>query len=209
MIISTKVPYEYGSHILLPIRARRDYIMCLLRTIEMVNPSFRLNLSGDSPIEISFQVKSNFSRLFIKYKNKTTSLYFPFRVSGSKPEGFEFRIGTLSYTSSLISNAISFLELNPEFPDRINPGDFDVQDESELQGLKMIMPLIPIEPSYLRFEEDEVRESRLHPKYHLDINYTRDSTFKVGLTTRLGLKQLHEILDNEMFPYYLMSKGKP
>jgi hypothetical protein len=198
MIVKAKIPFDFFPEILKPISDCRSYIICLLSFIGKLNNGLNVKLKTSDYIYISLITEPKISRIYIQHNLKTTSIYFPFKVTGSKPLGYSFTFKGKVYSNPLISDALNYLELYPDFPKEISFNHIEVQDESEKRGLEMILPLIPLEPSYLRYEEDEKRESKTHPKYHFDINYSIDSTFKFGLSTRINLGQFQNILDNRV-----------
>ena len=52
---------------------------------------------------------------------------------------------------------------------------------------KLITFLLSFEAGYLRFDIDELNANgKMHPKEHLDINYSTGCTFKLGLSKELN-----------------------
>ncbi len=64
---------------------------------------------------------------------------------------------------------------------------------------KLINLLNTFEIGYLRFDNDTdlVRiDPVYHPQFHLDVNYTSNATYKIGLNNNLEAKLFEQLIDN-------------
>ena len=74
---------------------------------------------------------------------------------------------------------------------------------------KLITFLLSFEPGYVRFDLDETNDTgSVHPREHLDINYSSGSTFKLGLSKALNYDELIDILNINSPCHYLQKINK-
>jgi hypothetical protein len=66
-----------------------------------------------------------------------------------------------------------------------------------------------LEAGYIRYDYDEEHEKGvMHPLHHLDINYSNQSTYKIGLKEEIDSITLKEILDIKNDCWFLNSTRK-
>lgn len=69
---------------------------------------------------------------------------------------------------------------------------------------EIIKKLLVFESGYLRYDYDiQHEDGRLHPLNHLDINYSSDGTFKIGLIDSINSDEFIDILDINTESYYI------
>lgn len=192
------------------IRNKQDILIILFESIKYMSLYSSLHSSLHAPqtnsrIEI---IIDKMSRLFFYQDDqKCFSLVMPFRVDGNSDQNIQFYSGSLgSYlTSENTSHVISVVagfNLNQQ-------GAYDFVDE--IWGISeddnfwiLIKELFLIEDGYIRFDSDSVRANgHLHPLNHLDIFYSSNVTFKVGLHKTESLECLPDILDVQTNCRYL------
>lgn len=145
------------------------------------------------------------NRLFIKDDNKIHSFAYPFNVKKDN-EHYSVWYNNTEITSSICSilnrvlTQISHLEKMTEI--MWTELDEDSIIDSESLGA-IIVYLLQIEPGYVRFDYDEERMSPSHPLHHLDINYTDDCTYKIGLKNKKDINSFINILNTKTMPFFL------
>lgn len=68
--------------------------------------------------------------------------------------------------------------------------------------------LCTLEPGYLRFDYDKKNANgRYHPLAHFDVNFTNDSTYKIGLYGRPSKELFLRLLDNDKERAYIENEN--
>lgn len=193
------------------IRSKQDILIILFESIKYM--SLYSDIQGpkkSSKIDI---IIGKMSRIFFHLdEQKCFSLVMPFRVDGENEENIKFYSTTLaSYlTSENTSHAISVLagfNLNQQ-------GVYDFVDEiweiSEDDNFWLLVKeMFLIEDGYIRFDDDIERENgHIHPLKHLDVFYSNNVTFKVGLNKEDNSSCLSDILDIQTSCRYLREPEK-
>lgn len=151
------------------------------------------------------------SRVFICSENQIHSFYYPFSIQISEKRGETFFEGAQisSVTCSALSSVLEDCSddelvetLLEKYWDIVTDLEID-EPEKTLCG-RLITFLLAFEPGYLRFDCDEVHQNEnIHPREHLDINYSSGATFKVGLSKSLNCDELVDILNSKTACYFL------
>ncbi|MEH6956766.1 hypothetical protein, partial [Neobacillus drentensis] len=156
-------------------------------------------------------------RLFFVIENKVFSFNFPFNVE-VKPEEknpiiydsmTDLEIGGINYAVLTTTFREIFYENDNQGILDLDSDVMRVLESFEMQPNKdqiwqILKKLLTFESGYLRYDYDEHREDgRLHPLNHLDINYSSDGTFKVGINNTIDCNTLIDILDIGTDSYYI------
>jgi hypothetical protein len=196
------------------IRNKNHIILLLLEAISILTYG-----------EISARPNNNYivlridkmKRLFFIIENKIFSFNFPFNVEVKEGEN-----------NPIIYDSITDLEISGKnlavlksafeelFLEKENQGILDLDSElfQIMENFEMkpnkdeiweiLKRLLVFEAGYLRFDYDDERQNgMLHPLNHLDINYSSDSTFKIGLNDTINCDRFIDILDVSTDSYYL------
>lgn len=164
-------------------------------------------------IKLSIYV-DKMSRVFIQTVDRMQSFIFPFsiRVVGNHYQVFfEQDILTSSICSVLsstfqnISEASSIDTVIDQYWESL--ADLNVPQADINLCNKVLIYLLSFEPGYLRYDHDVLREKkRVHPVDHIDVNYSNEGTFKLGLNDSINLECLIKILDlRESCPTILLN----
>lgn len=131
-------------------------------------------------------------RLFFVSKNKIYSIAFPFNIYYSESEtriDYKNRFNLDSYTISNLLSLIKAPTINSEscldFADPI----VDLEQNQNLNYWMMLRDLLLLEDGYIRYDKDEdgykealsKKQQHKHPLNHIDIFYTSQVSFKLGL----------------------------
>ena len=138
----------------------------------------------------------NHSRIFINGNNRKYSICFPLTIIvddfNNKINNITIKYGEQELDSFTISKALSY------FNDEIN-------DKNEFSN-DFINFLSNVEWSFIRYEKDEEHHSEKHPLYHLDINWSNRTTYKIGLHDKYSLREFRDFLDNSKIIKYIENK---
>lgn len=154
------------------------------------------------------------SRVFICSENQIHSFYYPFSIQVSENRG-EIFFEAEQISSAICSALSSVLEdfsddelvetLLEKYWDIV--ADLEIEEPEKTLCGKLITFLLAFEPGYLRFDCDELHQNGdVHPREHLDINYSSGATFKVGLKQSLNCDELVDILNSRTACYFLEKK---
>ena len=71
----------------------------------------------------------------------------------------------------------------------------DVDESTSEEAFVLFESLYMIEPGYIRYDHDPNRADPIaHPLDHLDINFSKDVVYKIGLSNRIGISGIEQIL---------------
>lgn len=197
---------QYQLEILLgSFRSKRDVIEFWMQAYKvMVNysPPEATNISGVMTLCVD-----KMQRLFVKYDEKVFSSSFPIslkerddKLVGHLRSGTELTPKDSSEVLAVICNTTAFgnseilgfcedIEQNTNEPDRL---------------WMILSELMQAEDGYLRVDHDEARQNgHLHPLNHIDVCYTQSATFKVGLSDRMEIEVLEDLLNRNSDCHYL------
>ncbi len=193
----------HSSLFFFAIRKKRDVISLLMNTIKYVRSDVKIN--GSITNRIHFIV-DDMNRIFFESPNKIFSIRSPFNIREENGELIFYTNSINNIDHKVTSEVLSFIlderfestssyQFLESFEDNIPNGD-------ELWSL--IKELLIFEDGYIRFDHDPENENgRQHPLNHLDICYSRASTFKIGTHKRPCINYLKGILDNKVNAEYL------
>ncbi|EKS7812715.1 hypothetical protein [Edwardsiella piscicida] len=180
-----------------PVRTKYEIIIILMKLIKIMlieKPVEQPNGSFYMILKIN-----KMSRLFLISPKKHFSINFPFTLI-EDTNGMLFKSKYVDYIDNKItSDVISF------FNDykRLSSGDiYDfIQPIDELTAeepgtWQFIKELLLFEEGYIRYDHDEKHKNGdKHPLHHLDIFYSSNPTFKIGLRDGYKKQELLDLLD--------------
>jgi hypothetical protein len=197
-----------------PIRTKNHIVMLMLEAIPLLTNGYIVDRTDKNYIVLRID---KMKRLFFVIENKIFSFNFPFNVEMNPGED-----NPTIYDSHTeiqiegINHAVITTTYNEIFCDDEYRGMLDLDSEVMLvlESFEMISnkdliwqvlkKLLVFESGYLRYDYDEEREDgKLHPLHHLDINYSSDSTFKVGINNLINCDYLIDILDINTDSHYI------
>ncbi len=168
----------------------------------------------------------NYTRLFINLKKKIFSFIVPFKVNLSNKviKSSEHNLLIDSQILTIIKLLVdkdwfneraTYLDLYEKIDlfDEIFEGitegmDIENYVKDKVEGVCRY--LLSYEIGYLRYDDDEIGESEngrdLHPQYHIDINYTKSSSYKLGLNQSISSSELNYLINSEEKCYFLSLK---
>lgn len=186
-----------------PIRDKVEYIRVLMFSSRyLLTNTDRGTDIGKGAIKLAI---GSSSRLYFVAENKYFSVLYPFMVLFDGDD--IIRITT--YSGLIVDNGTISLVLtildDEVFQQKPSPIDFFIRhDGIEMIGLEIVEELFRYEPSYIRYDHDpENQNGQLHPLHHLDVNYSKAGTYKIGLRSAIKLEDLEDILNIQTDCYYL------
>jgi hypothetical protein len=196
------------------IRTKNHIILLLLESIPILTYGEIVESATDGFILLRID---KMKRLFFVFKKKIFSFNFPFNV-----EVLEGENNTIIYDpiTNLEINGLNYAILKATFEEIIyrkeNQGiqDLDsdllqIMESFEMKPNKdliweILKKLLIFESGYLRYDyDDEHEDGKMHPLNHLDVNYSSDGTFKIGLNDNIDSDIFIDIIDVNTESYYI------
>ena len=85
----------------------------------------------------------------------------------------------------------------------------NLKDKTRQAAVRVLEQVLMMEPSYIRYDFDKPASNGcLHPLYHLDINYNKNHTYKLGLYDEMALPQFKDILNKKTDCLYTHSYSR-
>lgn len=190
------------------VRTRSDIINLLLNACELI-----IDSKFDIKNEIVADAKSlvyvdKMSRLFLITENKYTSFSFPFNIDLDLSKlsfcSYEIDHATIAILSSIMSNYTENMRIEEILSCVWDNSDLqNVPDEYNERISVLMTMLLSFDTGYVRFDIDpenaikyaEKGKPLAHPEFHLDINYSGNSTYKLGLNSKITMGNFIDILD--------------
>lgn len=194
-----------ANRIFSPIRSKPEIIELLMDTIKimLINSQIPDNQKrGKIILRIS-----KMSRLFYISEDKYFSIHFPFFAIEAEGKLRFYSPNIDEIDSRVTSDVLTIIKNNeilnnPDPLDFIEPVDEIAKSSQNFWGF--LRDLFLFEDGYVRCDYDEEHENkRRHPRNHLDIFYTSNSTFKLGLTKRIPYESLIDCLNIESDCHFL------
>jgi hypothetical protein len=180
-----------------PIRSKYDFAEILLQAIKvMLTPTNPPEEQVASRLTLHI---AKMSRLFFSTPKKIFSINFPF-VANVKADGL---LSFSSHAHPKIDERATSIALGL-LTDIRRPGVsvFDlatyVEEATAVDphAWELLLELLTVEDGYIRYDDDAERASgHRHPQHHIDVFYSNQTTFKLGLLTRSTNEDLLDMLD--------------
>lgn len=147
----------------------------------------------------------NIPRIYIYIsEDKYISFVFPFNIK-EKDQSIYFYYLDIELNEKIISEIFTILESQKDMKSshgRTNSSVIelylsnDYQEPLSEKAYYVVERLISTEPGYLRHDHDSQNANgRVHPEYHIDINFSQDATFKYGLNCMLTSLEFEIMFD--------------
>lgn len=88
-----------------------------------------------------------------------------------------------------------------------------IEDEAEMdideEGVSLFEFIRNVEAGYLRYDDKPEEEKPLvHPRYHIDVNYTPHVSYKIGLGKAIGMNEFMQMINPNQKCAYLQIEHK-
>lgn len=180
------------------IRSKKDLLEVLIDIVKFYLISDFVR--AEHPVGRVVLCKGRMSRVFAFKEDKYISFNFPLNFHDEDGQ-IRFSHRAVGEVDSRITSIIlDFLHediFSKECP--LTFVDPVVEVEKEIPGIwEMYRDLLMFEDGYVRYDYDELREDGArHPVNHLDIFYSSNGTFKLGLDSRISEEVLQDLLNVE------------
>ena len=194
------------------IRGRLDVLKVILQVSDyLIDKQYSIcsnieNIEKNQP----FLYVDKMSRLFIPEKTgevipKIYSIVFPFSYNADQHVLSFNQININNSLNSCMKSIISIFEgVLPETMEKILERCWEACTDSELSKtqsydlIAVFTELLTFDIGYVRYDYDEEHQNGVtHPLYHLDINYSNQSTYKIGLKHSIDTLRFKAILDTK------------
>lgn len=204
----------YYDRLMKPVRRQKDCVALILDILNIL-------LVGEEMSDekgVIMIVVDKMSRLFCFSGKKYFSMVFPFDMERMEEPGDNYRIYDLILNMEIDNRLIVLMEriLNQiDFEEStmdeiIEKAYFDVAEEGYSEDevgrcFNLVMRLLSMELGYIRYDDDPEHENgALHPRYHLDVNYSSKGTYKLGLNSGMRKEDFIGLLDIKTNCKYIM-----
>ncbi len=193
------------------IRHRSDIISIIINVCEMIVSnqfSNQIYIDDLGKKQYPFILIDSMSRLFMFEDNKFFSIAFPFQINVEKNKvsflSIPITLGNLSIIASVFSTfdeRKSIVELIESIFDN---EEYNALLKDEQQTIEELIEfLLSYEVGYIRYDYDPdnyekysaLGMSNVHPLNHLDINYTSNATYKLGLNNSINIREFLDCLN--------------
>ncbi|MGW7162640.1 hypothetical protein [Paenibacillus taichungensis] len=198
-----------------PIRSKNHIVKLLFEAIPLLTNGELIQETSTNYILLRID---KMKRLFFVIENKIFSFNFPFNVE-LNPE----IINPIIYdaATNIKLDGINFAVLKTVYDEIFSEDDYKgiLDLDSELMHIMetfeckphkdefwlILKRMLSFESGYLRYDYDEKHENgKMHPLNHLDINYSSDNTFKIGLSKNLNCDNFIDIIDINTDSYFIV-----
>lgn len=204
-----KIQLPFGNYyydkLMKPIRRQKDCVALILDILNIL-------LVGEEMSDekgVIMIVVDKMSCLFCFSGKKYFSMVFPFDMERVEEMGKIYRIYDLILNMEIDNRLIVLMEriLNQiDFEEStmdeiIEKAYFDVAEEGYSEDevgkcFNLVMRLLSMELGYIRYDDDPEHENgALHPRYHLDVNYSSKGTYKLGINSGMREEDFIDLLD--------------
>ncbi len=195
------------------IRHRIDIISAIITACEMIITNQFSSLIDETYLEqenYPFILIDNTSRLFIFEDNKFFSVAFPFQINTEKNQisflSIPISLGVLSIITSVFSDFDERKSIVYFTETILNNEEYKYLPNEECQTIEeLVAYLLSYEIGYIRYDNDPknfekyrlLGKPNLHPQNHLDINYSSNATFKLGLNSSINIRQFWDCINSD------------
>ena len=187
------------------ITSPKSFVITMLKILEQINTWGASEDASSVRFPYLYVDTSNLKRAFIVKSNQIVSFAFPFAIytkkDSSGKEQLYINYRDIQLDDQIISYAMSIaqtLDLGKSSYAAQAKG-IDLTDVKKQAAVKVFEVALTLEPSYIRYDYDPDHASgQVHPLYHYDVNYSKDSSYKLGLYRDVDVVELKELLDNNL-----------
>jgi len=209
-IIERKMGEFFCERVKKPVRGKRDIILLLLETLKLINDTEE-NIFREKGKIIIYVDKM--SRIFYEIEGKIFSFCFPFTLEEKEDSRYRIydHLADLEVTNQMISLLISIFREDGKLGESLeNVMDFIIESAKDYEYKniddiwRLMFKLWYMEDGYIRYDYDPKHENaKLHPLYHLDVNYASGNTYKIGLKDSFQMDEFKDLLDVTTDCFYL------
>ena len=187
------------------LKTPKDFVVLLLKVLELINTWGNCESAASVTYPYLYVDTDVQRRAYIVKGNQIVSFAFPFSIyikddlAGTKHIFINYRDVVLD--DVIVSKAMSIannLDLDKSSYAAQVQG-YDFSDNKKLFEL-----ILSLEPSYLRYDYDKPSKNGVkHPMYHLDINFNKYYTYKVGLYNAMQINRVKDLVSQYKDCWYI------
>lgn len=186
------------------VRNRMDVIKIVIKTCELIiDEQYSICEHIRDVKDKSFIYMDKMKRIVISTENQLFSIGFPFNVDidNVKITYLNNTITINNHILSVIESLINVLDERcsiEEILEKIweEEGFEQASDAEKYSICTLITVLLSYEVGYIRYDYDDVHENgKLHPLNHFDVNYSTNTTYKIGANKKLDIELFLKLLD--------------
>ena len=198
---------DVDKYFLKSIRSNFDVIEIWMRSVQLVLLQNTI-LNKDSSTYL-YYISNKINRIFISNEDRLFSVNFPFKIVQCEQRYKIYTIHSkleISYYD--IANILEFLNSRTIDMNLDNIlDDINTLYIENYNALQILFECLFTEHGYIRYDLDAINEhENIHPLNHLDIYFSDQDTFKLGLKHSINLDQLLDILNEKTNCWYLYQK---
>lgn len=183
-----------------------DFVFMTLKILEQIITWGESDEKDNIAMPYLYVDSKRLHRAFIVKNNQIVSFSFPFAVytkKGSRQVCINYR--SIKLDATLISEATSIANEYKKansFAEVAN--SLDLADHQVKDAVTVFETILSLEPSYMRYDYDQKSSNgQMHPMYHIDVNFTKDSSYKIGLYAPASMPKIVSILSQSSRCFYL------
>lgn len=213
-IIELKIGKYLVDKASFPIREKKDIIILLLETLDMILSG---NIVEDDEAKGKIIIKiEKMSRIFFEIENKYFSFNFPFLIEEFEDEEKKYKIYDsnlgIDLNNKIISKILTIFSrdiLNTEHLEDFYEELEQIEDDYDrsqptTNTWSILKKLFSFESGYLRYDYDPKNENgKLHPIHHYDFCFSTGNTFKLGLDNKINIQEFIDMVDTRTECYFL------
>lgn len=196
------IPTYMHSKVFCAIRSKYDVIMLYSYVIEMILSIKPITTTRSTDQYIMSIVKQKKSRLCFFSPLKHFSIVFPFSVDITQENGatIVFKDINIDYNlSSSLREVITILKNENYNNFNSLKSIIDNLDNPNPNLYQVLHELAICEDGYLRYDYDQDRvDGDVHPLHHLDVFYSDNNSFKIGLRHFCSNEYFKKLLNIEL-----------
>lgn len=192
------------------ITSPKSFVIALLKLLELINTWGVCEDPKQVKMPYLYVDTDKLKRAFIVKSNQIVSFAFPFAIY-TKTDALGKDKLYINYWDKqlddvIISHAMTIartLDLKKSTY-AAQAKSIDFGDPTKVIAAKVFEVALALEPSYVRYDYDaKACNGIIHPLHHLDVNYSSDYTYKIGLYGELQRDSITTIISNEEKCWYV------
>lgn len=190
----------------------KSFAQNMLKILELINTWGVSEDPSSVNMPYLYVDTDNLKRVFIVKNNQIVSFAFPFSMH-IKPDTTGTPVLSIHYRDMVLDDIIiskatsiasSLDKKKPSFASQIQSIDFT--DSTQKVAVMITEVILSMEPSYLRYDYDKRGcKGVIHPLCHLDVNFNKAQTYKIGLYGEMSLDSFKNLLNQKTACDYLHS----
>lgn len=195
------------------------YVQSVLQIVNLIltwNKSEDINVVAYPYLHIVGNGNDN--RAYIVKQNSILSFVFPLGIS-LKADAFGNNNWTINKRDVVLNLPVvsKCMDFANSIGQKKNPTKLiDIAksissiDSTSCIAFDLLEYLLLVEPCYVRYDNDPQHSNKLlHPKYHFDVNFSKNGTYKIGTYKNIRLDTFKDLLEKNTNTWYIKKPKDP